>query len=670
MKKILLASLLFSGTVLAATAQTRVTVTPVGEIPEQDQPSQRKVMSMASVLADENFDAMTSGTVDEPDYDSLLASFYGDPAIDPSLTHGASWQGHKVYPAGGAIALRTFNPADQASIQTPKGDYSGSVSVTFRAKFLNVEWQDDNGKKSSWGSSILYVGLDNDSDRSFKIKGNAYNQAQITLYKEMGWVDVRVEFDNYSAYNDAYINLYCSSGIIIDDIKVTSSADKFLACPVITGLTDVTETSFTVNYEPVRNAANYYGYLFSLEGYDEDGLPVYQYTFPEAELRELAQSGMSVEDYVASMAGYESYLNSAMTDRQYQTSMTFSDLDPEKEYYFAIASHHLHTFSDYKGAIKPVNVLPTPVVDKASGIKTNEFTANWSPVTKAESYKVNLYGVNRVAEDEENFIIFDEDFGNVTAFTDAKDIKTPEWVGVDNDVTIDDMVSTPGWSSSESEWPLVEGKLGLKWKGAWVATPSLFVANADKLRVSLKLEFPTEVESFIVKFGDDRYLVPVEGGTLFEDEVVIPTGGLESGKLQIACADDYAMFIDYMTISQSLKKGDLTYVWLGSEMQNAPEVSHLFSALDSDSYDMYGYSVHALRGSGRSRISSEESDRAIVDLKNADSFVTGIGQVPENDLQVVETGRYTVDGIRVASPRKGLNIVRYSDGSVRKVVVR
>lgn len=47
---------------------------------------------------------------------------------------------------------------------------------------------------------------------------------------------------------------------------------------------------------------------------------------------------------------------------------------------------------------------------------------------------------------------------------------------------------------------------------------------------------------------------------------------------------------------------------------------------------------------------------------------TGISNV-ENASDVYEVARYTVDGKRITAPQKGINIVRMSDGSTRKVVV-
>lgn len=49
---------------------------------------------------------------------------------------------------------------------------------------------------------------------------------------------------------------------------------------------------------------------------------------------------------------------------------------------------------------------------------------------------------------------------------------------------------------------------------------------------------------------------------------------------------------------------------------------------------------------------------------------TAIEGVEADDENVVETARCTVDGRMINTPEKGINIVKYSDGSVRKVVVR
>ena len=48
---------------------------------------------------------------------------------------------------------------------------------------------------------------------------------------------------------------------------------------------------------------------------------------------------------------------------------------------------------------------------------------------------------------------------------------------------------------------------------------------------------------------------------------------------------------------------------------------------------------------------------------------TAISSASEGERSVVETARYTLDGRRITTPQKGVNIVKYSDGRVSKEVV-
>lgn len=118
------------------------------------------------------------------------------------------------------------------------------------------------------------------------------------------------------------------------------------------------------------------------------------------------------------------YVNFCQTENASDPcELTFYGLDPAKEYYFAICSHFLYSFSPR--TLIHANVIAVPEIKEAADIKKDGFTAVWSPVTKADNYEVTLYGVNQVQEDTDSFIIFEEDFDNVSAFTDATDINNP-----------------------------------------------------------------------------------------------------------------------------------------------------------------------------------------------------------------------------------------------------
>ena len=49
---------------------------------------------------------------------------------------------------------------------------------------------------------------------------------------------------------------------------------------------------------------------------------------------------------------------------------------------------------------------------------------------------------------------------------------------------------------------------------------------------------------------------------------------------------------------------------------------------------------------------------------------TGIKNVPNTSSSATESERYSTDGTRIASPQKGINIIRMSDGTVKKVLVK
>ena len=274
MKKILLSALLASAMSIGALAEVNVTVTPLGDHPGNDP---KRVVSTADVLVNEDFSAWENGTEQEPEFGEMMGT-YENPNIDPFYMHGQQWQGYKCYQAGGTCALRTFDPMGSAYVETPKGDWSGSVHISFLAKYLKVEWEDENGEKWHWSGSGIKVGLSSDSDCCF-ITTESYDQengdtfvklADVRLYDNQGWCQVDIDFDNYSAFNDAYLTFYSGDGVLLDDIKITTTADNFIASPVVTEITDVTETSFKVKFEPVRKAYNYFGYLYEFLGYNEE----------------------------------------------------------------------------------------------------------------------------------------------------------------------------------------------------------------------------------------------------------------------------------------------------------------------------------------------------------------------------------------------------------------
>jgi|GEM_PF-2427466 hypothetical protein len=704
-KTLLTTALAISATLCMSAAPFKVTVTPLGEKPA-DSMLKAPSVSKADVIVSEDFSGFTEGeTLDVNKWGEQMCSHYRSEEIDPSLTHGAQWTGHNVHQAGGCAGLFDINVQDPAYINTPKMDYSGSVTITFLAKSLLTEWEeeDENGEPKKWhfSSTTIMMRMANDNHDKFQYGSDdtvnsAGNFDSFPIYPNQGWCEIKIEFDNYSAYNDAFFQIASAGHLLVDDLRITTSVDKFIAEPVFKGFTGATENGFTITFESVRKAFNYYTYLYEQNGQDENGNPIYKTVinmdniFSPEDLEAISNMGMTVEEYMEFMAqelditldelwemlaSEKPYNNFGKVEHKEGTNLysyTYYNLDPTKQYYYDIRAHYYLTFSPEN--IRPVEVVGTPQNLDATDISETGFTANWSKITQCDGYTVDLYGVNVVEEDEDNFVIFEEDFDATEELTDATDIANPDATGEGSDITFDDLTSSPGWVFGDDNYILlVKGKAGLgvdEYGCFRLTSPTMYVAGADMATLSLSVESTIEDYEIRIRFAGQVYSLPVKGNK-FEGEFELPTFGLKETNFAISGPDDAPIFIDYISVSQPLHKGDMTFTWLGREETDKETLSHTYTDLDSERFGRYAFSANAFRGEDDKRMSSFDGERMIVDLKNGSSS-SQFSEVEEVMAaeEVVEVARYTLDGQRVDRPVKGINIIRYSDGSVRKVMVK
>lgn len=99
-----------------------------------------------TVLINEDFSGLTAGTEDNPDATTLvddMGDFINPSALKPydSGLSYKKWGGIGLYSAGGCIAIK-----DGWFLNTPAGDMSGDVTITFRARL--AKGQDDTGRNA------------------------------------------------------------------------------------------------------------------------------------------------------------------------------------------------------------------------------------------------------------------------------------------------------------------------------------------------------------------------------------------------------------------------------------------------------------------------------------------------------------------------------------------
>lgn len=628
--------------------------------------------STADVLVDENFEAWVEGTNEDPYFDKEIASLNGHVEINPKFTHGSQWYGHKVFMAGGAVAMRTLS-MDQAVLNTPRMDYSGSIKLTFRTRALVSEWEDEEENLMMDRSAHILVGLGDEQGRQFETNAKG-TLVDLQLYADMGWVEVTVEFDNYSAFNGASFVFAGLRTLLIDDIKITSSSDEFIAVPVLKGVTNVREDAFTISWEKVRKSYNYYVWLYSCEGTDpETGEEIYEIVFPEQLLEALEANDMTVEEYIEGMGGADSpHLKYDMVQRDDVLSYTFRNLDPAKEYAYAVMSHNVFQFS--KKVLHKMTIVPTPAVYEATDLTYGSFKANWSKVTKAASYDVDFYGVKVAPEDDEEYSLLYEGFDKTSDyFTPSDEGKALPCTSA---MTLDDMTSTAGWSMDTplamevpdmGEIPMaymLDGWFGPA-MGMTLSTPMVYVANNDYVNIRMRLRCANSAAPVILQFAGAMYMANMDGNTDVTAELTIPTNGLEETCLDLACRDGEGspLFIDYISITQPVRKGDRIFTLLNTTNVADAATSLVFDEVDKLPYNTFAYAVSAVNSAG---VKSAVSERKIVNFKPE----AGVEAIEAGNNDILEVARYSIDGRRLQTPEAGINIIVYSDGTSKKVIVK
>lgn len=762
----------------------------------------RRVESVVKdVLIEEDFNRFTSGSYTAPDTTHLLAYAYAEPGmlIDPSLTSDGQWAGHYVYSAGGAVGLQTKNPQDPAYIITPLGDYSGEITVTFRVRAITTKIPGGDGKEYTLTSSPIdvnaYVGgyfnpevSDNDNTGGF----------EQNLYPDKGWSEVSYTFNNKSADADGYIIFSTCGGVVIDNVKITAQYSD-IAQPKMRAVTDFKSDGFTINWDAVRKAHNYYIDLYRMN-YTTDTDVAYHADFNDSSLpdgwtvasKELySESGEGADGTVALKLrnGYKltspsnntkfksadmwfrvvnpndgsldnalinidvmkqngSWIDFGQFDASYfadggesfdlndmaeglfnnnyygirirptglpsgayllvdnvdiqagrsgelerviwprsatyeppysyydtteGTSYTFTGLDPQTEYYYAVRSHFMKLWS--KSDTYHALGVATPDLQTATNIDAAEgsYTANWTAAPKADSYTVYNYSVYTANEDENEHVVLADDFSKVNSeITDATSYSDLEALGNDEVMTFDDVTEQAGWTGMTNA--VAQGMLGCG-KGSgfmpYLETPIMYLANNAEFKVRLKaygypgdqLIITTSKFNYALDFvaNDDNTAGVIDGTFTFE-------GGSADEQLLFSTYNCLPFALDDIAVTQDIKKGDRVYTLLSQQTVTGDNTSCVFTGLTGDN-GQYAYNVVSHFTYDGSSTESTPSGYILVDMKSGTS-TTGIASLADNRADVRVVARYNAAGQRVNHVQKGLNIMKMSDGSVRKIIVK
>lgn len=761
------------------------------------------------ILIDEDFSKVTGGSMETPDTTKFLASSYYEPGIfiDPSMTKDGTWAGESVYAAGGALYLKTYNPMIYAALMTPLGDYSGEITLTFKVKAIPcwiVYNEDPETGEEIWG-------LSRGSTIGVQVCRGGYTSSQLAdtdledgsgyyttrLYENQGWTEIELHFNNYSGDSDGYICFFTEGAVLIDDVKVTS-APTFLAAPKVVGVTDFQADRFTIEWQPLRKAFEYYVDLYKMtytsdtdgafsedfenytapqEGwgvtsseispdkgmdgskamvmYDRDTLTtpengatyktmdfymkfVTHYDDPYMSMATVYVDGLTESGWKTVAYIYASYFidgdivrlsdeiygfantykairirpgdmeegeyilvdnidiatnrpfrlervfgenssdwgddsNDTYYDYTDGTSYTFTGLDPETEYYYSVRGHYVFTFSDKLiyhafGVCSP-EVLPASNIDSHGS-----FTANWNLAPKATGYTVEMFGVTKVEEDDADFILLEETFDKINdEVTSATDWRSPEILGNDDSSRLDQYTALPGWTGVGNT--IAQGMLGCESSSyilTEIVTPEIYVGNDDEIRVYVKA-YGGLGDQLILRVDGKSYFVPFEQseeGTGYINGLYSLPVTSEFAQIVMFTSNYGAFMLDEIRFTQAVNKGDVVITPIAAVDTDSETTSYMFTGLDGYGFDTYGYYVTSHFELEGKSTTSQPSETVVVNLQTGDSHVTTGMDSAKADAGVSEVARYSLDGRKLSAPQKGIDILRMSDGTTRKVIVK
>lgn len=754
--------------------------------------------SMHDILIDEDFSGFDSGSETEPGSEIVCRFAVGAETVIPdNYTSVPGWTGSEIYPAGGCIAMIPHSKEGHAILNTPYGDYSGDVKVTFKARNLH----DDNDTKS-----IILCKFYTGGYYDGEIASGDGVETSFNLYgsTDKGWREFEMTLTNKSSDNDGFFQIAVNGdGALIDDLKITSSP-SYLAAPQLLPPTGFAETGFTVNWQPVRAAFDYWVYLYKKEaiGTDNEDIDVdfnqlniygsnlpenwifsltdkikltpeegrngtralllkngdyvetyYNYAlyekmslwwkaiYPDEMLAEIDDdSYLSIEAYDGQnwrsiipgrnnillsslysengkMINMDEIYENQFSNRYYKvrfilhtphpevslalddftivtgppytlipvkmpnygqfditkdTHYDIKDLEPEGDYYYRVESHYVlqRTSSPLAHALGVS--MPTVVETTDVDFENGSFTVNWNKVTKATSYTVSLFGVERISEDIDDYTLMKETFNKITSdIAESDDIMMPTPFENYAFASFDGLTDINGWTGIENA--MCTGMLGADMFNYMnipvLITPPVYLGNNDTYNLTATIHGePGDILELIsvdnttyrleFKYNPDTDYGHIKG------TVKLPvTADME--ELFIVSSGMMGFLIDDIEFSQNLKKGDIVYKFLTSAEIDPNTLHYTFNNLNDTGFSEWAFILKSNYVNGDDQAVSDPTTFIVIGNPTTSTNILDSDTTPKTI-----TAYYSIDGKKSETPFKGINILKYSDGSVKKVIIR
>lgn len=194
------------------------------------------------VVINEDFSGFTDGTEDNPSTATILddmGNFVNKSALKPyseALSY-KQWGGAGIFSAGGCLAI-----ANGMFLNTPAGDMSGEVTLTFRARLSKA-----GGSTTLNALKLMFISRSSILDYEVKYYNLTDEWQTFTYTSTLG------EFE-HSGFQ--FYSMYASNIILVDDIRLEQTRTSIPA-PKVHEAENMTDTSFKAVWNKSIEADHY-----------------------------------------------------------------------------------------------------------------------------------------------------------------------------------------------------------------------------------------------------------------------------------------------------------------------------------------------------------------------------------------------------------------------------
>ena len=636
-------------------------------------PAQRHAKAMTAEKPEgaviwEDFSKFTAGSEDAPDATDVNDPSTGAIPDDMTLTPG--WEGMGIKQAGGIAYVGTYDEYgwdETGYLKTSPADLSangGTCTVRFRAKSASTE-----------GDQVA-IRLANPT--------NTYiGEQRVELTAE--WQDYEVKLNNGTA--DAFIHFYSVwHEWYIDDIAVLTEG---IPSPVNLHVTSYKGYESTFAWDAVDGAEKYkvlvyywddtqkeYVYIVDGEETTETSYrvtdldPAITYFFKVAAVQGTNVSAYSDSwtimpvlaapkpitptDYDGNSftAAWEPYEDAAYyvlnvfcyidetpdsfieNQRVDGTSYFVEDLPASYIFYFTVyVVRNDGEISMESEETPALPIIETPVAGAATEVTSNSFVANWTPVTYANTYQVNVYREHTATADEV-YELANTDCGVVPsdATLDNPDILSGSFIFGSKSGAFDWYISMAaaidGGIGLDNTYAMLLG-IGHMYSPLYDLTP--FGGKAD-FEITMGSADATKAIVALAVQGEDGYLDELESDTVDVTSTMTShtfhfTKGNESCCVLVYALDGVTLMFDNFRLTVNMPKGSKIEQMIDMALvQDATANSVRFDDIEFGN-DRISYDVLAARidDSLDDPIVSGYSNRVYVDAVDAVESVEGAG---------------------------------------------